>query len=75
MSIWPASPAPAPRRKSARRRNVGELHPKAVLCDHEVELLRKLREEDPKTWTYGKLGEKFGIDRTTARSIGTFRTR
>ena len=55
--------------------NRGELHPKALLCGHEVELLRRLRDEDPKTWTYGKLAEKFGIHRTTARSIGEYRTR
>ncbi len=75
MHIWPATLAPAPKRKPSSRRNIGELHPKAVLTDHEVELLRQLRDEDPKRWSYGKLGEKFGIHRTTARSIGEFRTR
>lgn len=75
MRVWPASPADPTRaqleRKPVRHRNTGELHHKAKLCDHEVELMRQLREEDPKRWSYRKLGEKFGIDWTTAQSICT----
>ena len=75
MHIWPATLDPAPKRKPTSHRNTGELHPKAVLCDHEVELMRQLREEGPKRWPYSKLGAKFGVDRTTARSICVYRTR
>lgn len=39
-----------------RGNRIGESNPKAVLTDHEVELLRTLRDEG---FTYGWLAEKF----------------
>lgn len=51
---------------------VGESHPKAVLTDHEVDLLLGLRDEGK---TYGWLAEKFEVPITTVRSICQGRTR
>jgi hypothetical protein len=53
-------------------RRIGETHHKAVLTDHEVELLLQLREEG---MTYTWLAEKFEIPKMTVRSICRGRTR
>lgn len=51
---------------------IGESHPKAILTDHEVDLLFELREEGR---TYAWLAEKFEIPIHTVRSICRGRTR
>lgn len=53
-------------------RRIGETHHKAVLTDHEVDLLLELREEGK---TYGWLAEKFEVSKMTVRSICRGRTR
>lgn len=77
MQIWPASPASAVHRKASPKQlhNRGELHPRATLTNHEVELMRQLHDEDPKRWTFGKLGRKFGVNRTTALRICKYERR
>lgn len=45
---------------------IGETHPRAVLTDHEVDLLLELRAEG---YSYRWLGEKFDIHYTHARRI------
>ena len=47
-------------------RRIGETHHKAVLTDHEVDLMLQLREEG---YGYDWLAEKFEISRWTAQSI------
>lgn len=54
---------------------VGQNHPKAILTDREVELLRHLRETDPVTWSYGKLAIKFEISKHCVVRICRYRTR
>lgn len=53
-------------------RGCGQNHPKAVLTDHEVELLRRLRDEG---WTYGQLVRKFEIPKATVAALCKYRTR
>lgn len=53
-------------------RRIGETHHKAVLSDHEVQLLLELREEGK---TYSWLAMKFEISKMTVRSICRGRTR
>lgn len=53
-------------------KRVGESHHKAVLTDHEVDLMLELREEQK---TYSWLAEKFEIPVMTVRSICRGRTR
>jgi len=55
------------------RRNIGQNHPKAVLSDYEVDLLRRLREEDG--WTYNMLARKFEISKGYVQALCTYRTR
>lgn len=50
----------------------GENHPKAVLTDHEVELVRKLRDEG---MSFGQISAKFDIGKSTVRDICAYRTR
>ena len=47
---------------------IGESHPRAVLSDHEVDLMLALREEG---YSYRWLGEKFEIHKTHAWRICT----
>lgn len=54
---------------SDRNRLIGETAPAAVLTDHDVSLIRSLRESDPAFWTFRRLGEKFEISRTHACRI------
>lgn len=70
---WPASPAAAPRHRVAPRRNVGQLHPKARLTDHEVELLRRMHEDDG--ISLRKLAQAFEVPWQTVQSICAGRTR
>lgn len=76
-STWPATPGGVSRkrRRVASPRNRGQLHAKAVLSDRMVDLMRQLRDEDPKRWTYRTLGAKFEVHWTTAMSICRGRTR
>lgn len=53
----------------------GEIHHRAKLTDAEVELIRSLREEDERFWSYGKLAEKFDVGRTTIADIIQMRKR
>lgn len=50
----------------------GESHPKAVLTDHEVELVRMLRSNG---MSFGQIAAKMGIGKTTARDMCAYRTR
>lgn len=53
-------------------RRIGETHHKAVLSDHEVQLLLELREEGKSLrW----LSDKFEIPKVTVKSICSGRTR
>lgn len=56
-----------------RGRIIGEDNHKAVLTNHEVELMRKLHEEyptgHPLHWGYRRLSAKFGCTKTLARKI------
>ena len=45
---------------------IGETHPRAVLTDHEVDLLLELRAEG---YSYGWLAKKFEISKTHAWRI------
>lgn len=61
------------RKLKGRRR--GQLHQHAYLTDHEVELIRQLREQDPVTWTVRALAAKFDSRRSTVHDIITYRRR
>ena len=54
-------------------RNIGQLHPKAILTDLEVETLRNLREEEG--WTYGQLALKFEISKDHVARLCKYRCR
>lgn len=54
-------------------RNTGQLHPKAVLTDLEVELVRSLREDDG--WSYGKLAIKFEVSKDHIVRLCKYRCR
>lgn len=60
-------------RNFADSKREGQNHPKAVLSDHEVELMRQLRETDH--WSYGRLAKKFEVSKTLVASICRYRTR
>jgi len=51
----------------------GERHHKATLTDHEIDLIRELREEYG--FGYRRLAKKFEVSRETIRSICAYRTR
>lgn len=50
----------------------GELHPKAVLTDHEVELVRQLHEQGV---GYKTLVKKFEVSKRSIRDICSYKTR
>ncbi len=50
----------------------GENHPKARLTDHEVELVRSLRDQG---WSYGKIALKMETPKTTIVDICLFNSR
>lgn len=54
-------------------RNAGQLHPKAILTDHEVEMLRNLREDEG--WSYGKLAIKFEVSKSHVVRLCKYRCR
>ena len=56
----------------ANGRRVGDSHPKAVLTNHEVDLLLELRNEG---YSLSWLAEKFEVAKTTVHSIVSGRTR
>lgn len=56
-----------------RTRSRGENHPKAVLTDREVELMRQLHEGEG--WGYRRLAKKFDCPRNTAVDICNYRRR
>lgn len=51
-----------------RGQRIGESHPRAVLTDHEVELLLELRAEG---FSYGWLARKFEVHKQTVAKICT----
>lgn len=55
-------------------RRLGEKHHRATLTDHEVDLIRQLREEDP-PMPYRDIADKFEISVITARKIVAFERR
>jgi predicted DNA-binding protein (UPF0251 family) len=55
-----------------RRRRIGEDHPNAKLTDHEVELIRDLREHGMK---YKTLAEKFEVSKSTIAMVCRYERR
>lgn len=53
----------------------GESNPAAKLSDEDVELIHRLREEEPAFWTYARIAEKFDISVEHAKSIALGRRR
>jgi len=57
----------------------GEAHPKAVLSDHEIELMRQLHEEyavgDSRHLGYRRLAKLFGVAKTTVRHFCNYERR
>lgn len=51
------------------------MHHRAKLPDEIVKEMRKLREEEPKRWTYLALAKHFGCGESTARDIVNYWTR
>lgn len=52
---------------------LGETHPNAELTDHEVDLMRELREKD--SMSYALLAEKFEVPIPTVQKICTYQRR
>lgn len=52
---------------------IGETHPNADLSDHEVDLMRELREKDDKSYAW--LAEKFEVPKVTVQMICTYKRR
>ncbi len=52
---------------------LGETHPNADLTDHEVDLIRELREKDG--MSYAMLAEKFEVPKSTIHMICTYQRR
>ncbi len=59
-------------KKQARGLRRGEQHPKAKLTDHEVELVRKMRDDG---LSFSQIADKMEIGKTTAQDICAYRTR
>ena len=57
---------------NARGHAIGEDHPRAVLTNHEVDLLLELRAEG---YGYGWLAAKFEVSKSTVRGYCTGQTR
>lgn len=59
-----------------RGRRVGQSHPRAVLSDRDVELMRQLYEAyprgHPQHWSYGQLAVKFECPKKTVHNIVTY---
>lgn len=51
----------------------GETHPRAILSDHDIDLIRALREEYG--LTYEAIAEKFEIGKSTVADICKYRRR
>ncbi len=60
-------------RNFADSKRAGQGHAKAILSDHEVELMRELHEVDG--WSYGRLANKFEVSKSAVASICRYRTR
>lgn len=60
---------------STNLKYVGENHPRAQLSDHEVDLMRRLHEDQLVPMGYKKLAEKFDVPIRTVRDICNYRTR
>ena len=58
---------------SELNKRCGETHPRARLTDHDVDLIRELREEHK--LTYEALAEKFECSKSTIRDICRYRRR
>jgi AraC-like DNA-binding protein len=52
---------------------IGQYHLRAVLTDHEVELIRSLHEDDE--LGYSKLADKFGVSKSTIAKICQYNRR
>jgi len=53
-------------------RRIGQDHPKAKLTDHDVELIRQLRDQG---FMYWQIAAKFEISKTSVAKICTFERR
>jgi len=58
-----------------RSRRIGQYHGRAKLLDHEVELLRAMRDSDPDVWTPRRLAEKFEIHVRTVHKLLSYQRR
>lgn len=56
-----------------RGQRIGESHHKADLTDHEVDLIRELREKDG--YSYSALALKFEVPKVTIQMICTYKRR
>lgn len=59
-------------------RRIGEHHHRAVLTDHEIELIRRLREEmkdGHRVWSFGQLAKAFETTKGVIWDICTMRRR
>lgn len=59
--------------KIAKGRRLGEDHQNAILSNHEIEQLRRLREDDG--LTYDKLADKFEISKSAVAKICQYNRR
>lgn len=59
--------------KKANGLRRGDRHPKAKLTDHEVELVRRMREQDK--MSYGEIALKMETPKTTIIDICSYNTR
>jgi DNA-binding NarL/FixJ family response regulator len=50
----------------------GENHPKVTLTDHEVELVRELRDSG---MSFGQIAAKFDVGKSTVKDMCAYRTR
>lgn len=55
-----------------KRRRIGQDHPNAKLTDHEVDLIRDLREQGMK---YTTLAEKFEVSKSTIAMVCRYQRR
>ncbi|WP_417070809.1 hypothetical protein [Niveibacterium terrae] len=61
------------RQLNAQGKCIGEDHPRAVLTDHEVELIRSMHEDEG--FGYGRLAALFGVSKTCIQGVCIYRRR
>lgn len=58
---------------NAQGQRIGEDHPRAVLTNHEVELIRSMHEDEG--FGYGRLAALFGVSKTCIQDVCIYRRR